>query len=371
MAAPQGIHLVGSMPFESAHEHFNAIGNGRLGPYLHSISDGEMAPSLRQNWVACQVYTFRMIPFVLQPFLEQLAEQENEKTGLDSMSEADLPAQLKSLEIGYDKWAIESYALFADLKSKGVLPKHLKFQVGIPSTTSVCLIAIKREYRAVIEPFYEAATLRALRHIQDSIPHGELLIQCELVGEFMFLEKAWKRANTIQHWRGDNNAPWFGTNDEEVREGMCERLDRITNKTSVDGDIAIGFHLCYGDYMHKHFLEPESAKYMADVTEHLISGSDRQVSYIHFPMPKEVYDETYLEHLRALWPKLQAGGTYLYVGLVHGLDLEGTKRRIEAAKKVFGSDGWGIASECGLRRTPEAEIEGSLAAYSMFARPWH
>lgn len=59
-------------------------------------------------------------------------------------------------------------------------------------------------------------------------------------------------------------------------------------------------------------------------------------------MPGGEYSEAYLEHLGILWPKLQASGTYLYIGLVYGLEQDGTKKRIEVTKSVFGLDGWGL-----------------------------
>jgi Fe2+ or Zn2+ uptake regulation protein len=46
----------------------------------------------------------------------------------------------------------------------------------------------------------------------------------------------------------------------------------------------------------------------------------------------------------------------LYLGLVHAHDLEGTKRRIEIARSVIQHD-FGVATECGLGRTPREDVD--------------
>lgn len=366
--APQGVHLAGSTPFKSAYEHFSTSGN-RLGPYIQSISDGETEPPLRQDWASCLVYAFKQVPWLLRPDLEMLAEKERETLGLDTIPKSDLSVVLENLRIGYDEWAVASYALLKQLKIQSLVPQHLKFQVGLPTLTSVCLFIIKPQYRTMVEPFYQKALARAMRKIQDDIPHDELVIQFETVAEIILLENGWKRENAY----GMDPAfitPWFGDSSETVREGIFERLDRVINDQNIDSDVTLGFHICYGDSMHKHFVEPSDSEHIAAIAEHLVSAAGRPVSYIHFPVPKERDDDAYLEPLRAIWARLQASGIYLYVGLVQGDDKEGTRKRIATAKRVFGPEGWGIANECGLCRTPEADFEGSLAMYTTLTNPW-
>jgi hypothetical protein len=73
---------------------------------------------------------------------------------------------------------------------------------------------------------------------------------------------------------------------------------------------------------------------------------------MHMPVPIDRADAAFfapLQHLR-LGP-----GTELYLGLVHAQDgVEGTKRRIAAAKKYVQN--FGIASECGISRGRDANL---------------
>lgn len=77
-------------------------------------------------------------------------------------------------------------------------------------------------------------------------------------------------------------------------------------------------------------------------------------------MPLSANDklDSYYAPLASLAPKLASDKTRLYLGLVHANDLAGTQRRIEAATKVVGD--FGVATECGLGRTPQDEIDSIL-----------
>jgi hypothetical protein len=50
--------------------------------------------------------------------------------------------------------------------------------------------------------------------------------------------------------------------------------------------------------------------------------------------------------------------TELYLGVAHAWDLEGTETRIELAKKVVKN--FGIATECGMGRTPAEEFDAVM-----------
>ena len=68
--------------------------------------------------------------------------------------------------------------------------------------------------------------------------------------------------------------------------------------------------------------------------------------------------EGFYAPLQSLIPSLIKDSTKLYLGLVHANDLEGTKQRIQAASAIV--DDFGIATECGLGRTPTEDITGVL-----------
>jgi hypothetical protein len=75
----------------------------------------------------------------------------------------------------------------------------------------------------------------------------------------------------------------------------------------------------------------------------------------------------YLAPLRELYPALRDHGCELYLGLVHAGDLEGTKVRIAEAQKVAPE--FGVATECGLGRTPAEDFEGIMEDMVGVTRP--
>lgn len=42
--------------------------------------------------------------------------------------------------------------------------------------------------------------------------------------------------------------PWFSP----VKEGIMERIVRLS--AAVDKEVELGYHLCYGDIQHRHFV---------------------------------------------------------------------------------------------------------------------
>jgi hypothetical protein len=246
------------------------------------------------------------------------------------------PIQLKPVE--YDNFAIESYKEFKKLRNAGVIEPGIRFQVSLPTPVNVICGLIKPEYQAEVEVLYEKLLLGALRRIQDHIPKEDLAIQWDCAYEFAMLEEV-----------SYGSRPWFSP----LKEGLVERMHRMAN--GVDEGVQMGFHLCYGDRDHKHFVQPKDTALLVEMAN-LISGmAKRDVNWIHMPVPEDRFDDSYYAPLGNL--KLRSE-TELYLGLAHGFDLEGTKRRIEAAEKVVTQ--FGIATECGMGRTPKDEFENVI-----------
>ena len=112
-----------------------------------------------------------------------------------------------------------------------------------------------------------------------------------------------------------------------------------------------------GDFANQHFIQPPDTGIIVDMTLAILSKSHHPVSWINFPVPKDRQDEAYLAPHNRLLPKL-GPETALYVGLVHGHDLEGTTSRLLAAKEFFRERrSFGVATECGLGRRTKENLE--------------
>lgn len=338
---PRGVHLVGSVPLGDAEEVFRAAGT-ILGGRLRRIPDGETGE--RTNWIGWQARFIGSNPHF-------------EKSPPDPNSYAPLPrfklrAPLSSGELtferlGYADAAGASYNVFTQLKQAGLVPAGTRFQVSLPTPLAPVTAFVAPGDQEVVEPAYEAAMFAELDQIASAIPHQELAIQWDVAVEFGILEGAMP-----------------GTFDEAMKR-VVERLVRLGSR--VPEDVELGYHLCYGDAGHKHFVEPADTSKLVEVANAVSAGVKRQINWIHMPVPRNRTDNAYFAPLRRLQLHPE---TELYLGLVHFTDgVEGTRRRIAAAQQ-FVAD-FGVATECGMgRRNPET-IPELLRIHSEVAAPFH
>jgi hypothetical protein len=342
---PTGVHLVGSVPLPTTKDVF--LQTTKVLPNrLVRIPDGE--PAHRQNFVYFQRGIFSSIPQVVQQYDAQFnVVPAPIPTSSDLSALESTIASIPPLETGYDTLALESYETFKQLRADGHIAPHIKFQVSIPTALNVtCLIA--EGYQATMEPHYEAALFRAVKNLEASIPYNDLSIQWDMAAEFAMLEGI-----TWPHFK-----PFFSP----VKEGIIERAVRLAD--SVDSDSECGFHLCYGDIAHRHFVDPKDMGKLVEMATAIMKGSKRDITFIQMPVPKDRTDDEYFAPLK----ELELGNTELYLGVVHYNDLEGTKERIAAASKTGKK--FGVATECGMGRTPPDHLESILEISAEVTKPY-
>jgi len=255
------------------------------------------------------------------------------------------PGAIAFEQLGYANAALASYSLFTRLKRDGVIPAQYRFQVCLPTPFAPVSSFVVVEDQAEVEPVYEAAMLRELEKIIDTIPLDDLAIQWDTAAEFMILEGA---------------APTFL---KDRMSEILERLIRLGNHIPVPVDL--GYHLCYGDAGHKHFKEPEDATKLVAVANAISTGITRTINWIHMPVPQNRTDLAYYAPLGNLHLHPE---TELYLGLVHFTDgIAGTLKRIEVARQFIAD--FGVAAECGFGRRPSETISDLLRIHSQVADP--
>jgi hypothetical protein len=321
----RGVHLVGSMSLPDTASVFRTV-CASLPHRLRRIPDGETGERNYFVWHQRKIFPDAMVRNHLtgRPPRTDIPEAEVQNT----LSELSSP-----LHTEYDDAALASYAIFCAMRDEGVIPKGVRFQVSLPSPLDV-LVQLESQYATEVEPIYEQALLSSLQRIQAEIPAQDLAIQWDCAVEFGMLEGVF----FTPWWKGD------------VRENIMKRLIRIS--TAVNDGVEMGFHLCYGDIGHKHFVEPKDTSKLRDVAGTLLENVKREINWIHLPVPKDRDDVGYFEALKGL----DFGKTEFYLGLVHPEDEMGTLKRIQAAKEA-GLNGFGVASECGLGREPSENLE--------------
>jgi hypothetical protein len=121
-------------------------------------------------------------------------------------------------------------------------------------------------------------------------------------------------------------------------------------------------HLCYGDYGHQHFTQPESLALQVELVNAIVAAAERPVDWFSFTVPQARADDAYFAPLEDLRVGTE---TELYFALVPyypddqpaGTADEQTER-IDAhlAASPTGVRAWGICTECGMGRVAQADV---------------
>lgn len=327
-----GVHLVGSIPLPTEAEAFQKVATALPGRLL-SIPDGE--PKERGNYIGWQLDAFPKD--AIQYILGGTDPVANRKFSLSDIGPSN-----------FDTAALRSYEIFTDLRAKGVIPEGVRLQVCLPPPLNCIQGHTRRELHKELEPLYEQRVVEALNVIVSKIPAKDLAIQWDVCFEIAALE--YERGRIKDSFL---KASFFEAHFSPVKPGILERLARLSKH--VPANIPLGFHLCYGDFMHQHFTEPQDLGLLVDLANGITESLERPVHWFHMPVPKNRDDLAYFSPLKDL--KTDAR---LFLGLVHANDEDGTRRRIETAQKVLGNREFGVATECGMGRTPAEELDSIL-----------
>jgi hypothetical protein len=318
---PVGVHLVGSVPVNSAEEMFR-LTTEHLASHLKRIPDGEVGE--RDTWIRWQYARIEASPQMTQLDEENVYVPRPPMGVVDGIQSAE---EIEFLNLGYADAAIESFAVFQALREEGTIPESMRFQVGLPTPLSVAIFYVTPSSRQMFEEAYGRALRAELERMLDVISADHIAIQWETVSEFALLEGLM-----------DNHL------DGDLLDNITDRLAGLVDLVPEPAEV--GLHFCYGDSGHKHFCEPENARYLVQVANGVAAKAGRTIAWVHMPVPKERDDAEYYAPLA----ELRLGdGTELYLGLVHQTGGEdATRRRIDAASKVVNR--FGVATECGFGR---------------------
>ena len=338
------VQLVGTVPYASTDEVFDALA-GTLGPLLKRMPDGETGQ--RAYWITSQARILAR-----DPQFEPAGHDWDPDSGTVPESGAPKyrvrqgvrPESVTIPPLGYPEAARDSYARFKRLKAAGRIPATTRFQVSLPTPMAFITGLLAPEAQAALAPAFEARVRSELAEILASIPHADLAIQWDVCLEIYVLEGLRK--------------PWF----PDAFEGCIARLAELGN--AVPPAAELGYHFCYGDFRHKHAVEPKDMGLMVDMTNALLKRLARPPSWLHYPVPRDRDDDAYFAPLARL---AAPPSTEIYLGLVHYTDgVAGSARRIRTARRHRAQ--FGIATECGLGRRPRETIPRLLEIHAELAR---
>jgi len=341
----RGVHLVGSVPLCNAREVFSLVSDV-LGPHLKRIPDGETGE--RSDWI-----TWLEPAFAQNPALERSNELFRvHATGTGRIRYRLQPGKTAG-DVHFDNLfyadiAKASYAEFADLKRRGVVPKKCRFQIDLVPAHSVIWLFLQEDLHEAIDPVYNRAVKREIEKIASALPHGEIAIQFDVAS-----------AVFARLQRGDTGA--YGRSRAEMLGTFSAILVDLAD--SVPPDIELMFHFCYGDSNHKHVIEPIDMGDMVDLANRLCANVERSIELIHMPVPRDRTDDAYFQPLAR---RQLNSETEVSLGLVHFTDgIAGTRQRLAVAERYISD--FSVATECGFGRRDLRTIPDLLRIHAAVA----
>jgi hypothetical protein len=341
---PTRVHFNGGVNLPDAETVFREI-RARVPVGVSRIPDGETGD--RRNWIAFQLDKFRQTPGLVESPPEDGNVPGYEQRPRVRLADGASPESITWPNLGYADAYQASFGIFRRLQAEGVIPAGIRFQVEYPTPLASINTYIAQQDQDALEPSYERALVADLDRVLAAIPHDQLAVQWDVAVEFGILERA------------------FGATPHQTFEPIVERLARLVDH--VPGDVPVGLHLCYGDYRHRHFKEPESLQTQVSVVNRLNARARRSVSWFAFTVPQYQRSPEFFTPLHGL---RAVPGTELYFALVPyhpeeqapGTTAEQVRLVDEHLINHPGNGGveWGICTECGMARAEREEITGLL-----------
>lgn len=334
------VHLVGSVAMNSSDEVFTRVSN-ELGEHMCRIPDGETGE--RSKWILFQRAMLEQHPAMeIDPTVPQFDLHQWDGKLMRSIpllrfrEDADVSAI--EFPTGYEEAARDSYEVFKSKRGAGVIPKHARFQVCLPTPTATGYMYVSHKAHDEFHPVYERSLLRALADIVSHIPQEDLAIQIDVCQEVLLFEN------------------YFEHRPEDYKQRIFETLARLS--AAVPDDVELGFHLCYGSPFDAPLVRPKDMSILVELANGIEEWVERKVDFIHVPVPQGRTEPEFFEPLRNL---KASPGTRIYLGLVLQGDPDGDQARIVVAKQFL--DDFGVATECGWGRTDPANVQGLLESH--------
>ena len=338
------VHLVGSVAMDSCDEVFARVAE-KLGEYMCRIPDGETGE--RSKWILFQRAMLRQHPAMeVDPTVPEFELRQWDGKVMRSIpmlrirDDAD-PATLE-FPTGYAEAAIESYAVFRTKRDAGIVPRHARFQVCLPTPMATGYMYVSYTDHDTFHVVYERSLLRALLEIVAHIPHEDLAIQIDVCQEVLLFEG------------------YFEHRPDNYKSRVFAMLHRLS--VFVPDDVQFGIHLCYGSPFDAPLVRPKDMSTLVELANGIAECVDREIDFMHLPVPQGRSEPAFYKPLRDLD---LSPATRVYLGLILQGDPEGDQERIAVAREFL--EDFGVATECGWGRTAPENVAGLLDSHRVAA----
>jgi len=336
---PSSIHFNGGINLVDAETVMREVAS-RVPAGVRRMPDGETGE--RQQWV-----WFQLAKLWETPGIEK-AGTIDQTTGYEQMPKVRLtpgvdPDSVEWPDLGYAEAYAQSFQIFRRLQEAGTMPSGVRFQVEYPTPLATINTWVVAEDQERLEPAYERALFADLDRLIGRLPHEAIAVQWDVAVEIGILERA------------------FEAGPGQNFDAIVDRLVRCAGR--VPRDVPVGLHLCYGDYQHSHYKEPESLELQVRLANGVTSGSQRSINWIAFTVPQYQRASAYFAPLGELRVPPDTELNFALVPYHPAQQEPGTTgeqvRLIDEhlASRPDGYPGqWGICTECGMARAEREEI---------------
>jgi hypothetical protein len=344
---PDHVHFNGSVNLADAESVMREI-TSRVPSGLRRLPDGETGD--RGNWIFFQLQRFLQLPWLVATRPLDSADGDYEQMPRLQLADGVGPDEASWPDLGYADAYVASYQTFVALREQGVISPGVRFQVEYPTPLASIGAYIVPEQQQALLSSYERAMFADLDRLLGQIPHGDVSVQWDVAVEFGVLEEA------------------FAPDGAQAFDAVIAALARCVDQVPVG--IPAGLHLCYGDYGHQHFKQPESLALQVRVLNAVTAAAVRPVSFVSFTVPQYQREESYFAPLAELTADLDTELNFALVPYQPAEQASGTSqaqvRLIDAALAASpaGPRDWGVCTECGMGRAGRDEIPVLLDLHS-------
>jgi hypothetical protein len=344
---PTSVHFNGSVNLPDAETVMREI-SSRIPNGLRRMTDGETGE--RNYWISFQTRKFEEMPEFETVSVGQAYQTTPGAPDMPKLrfAEGASAETIKWPDLGYADEYAKSFATFDRMQNEGTIPADVRFQLQYPTPLASVAGTIVPEDLPAVAPSYERALFADLDSALERLPHERIAVQWDVAVEFGALEGAMGPKLPM----------------DQIVPGLVRCIER------VPADVPVGMHLCYGDYGHQHFMQPESLQTQVELVNAVSSAAGRPLDFVSFTVPQGRNDDAYFEPLGAL---ATGSETELYFALVpyHPTDQAPgtTDEQIEhidaaLANSPSGTRHWGICTECGMGRVEADDVPGLLDLHS-------
>ncbi len=334
------IHLVGSVPLADAEQVFRTVA-GRLGPHLRRLPDGETGK--RADWIRfIQAMLAAHPDMEVDPDVAPLPWRQWDGVLLREIPRLrfrpGVDPDTVAFEIGYADAARNSFAVFDRLQQGGVIPAGVKFQVCLPTPLAPGYNYVSPRAQADFLRAFGDAMEREVARLADALPHNRVAVQ-------------WDVCQEVLMWEG-----YYPERPAGYKDQILGELAQVGD--AVPDGIELGYHFCYGSPRDEHLMQPSDLGTTVEMCRGLIDRIERDVEFLHLPVPHDRTDDEYFAPLDGLsLPR----GCDLILGLVHAGEDSENRQRLHRAQAV--ADIAGIGTECGWGRKDPERLAALLDAH--------